>query len=61
MYYSAIYEMFLHTNSTNAIVICLIKIVDDLLATGSNDQLRLFVKCFGKMFSFCFVAYDPGC
>lgn len=58
---SVVPKMFLRTNTTKGFDICLIKIVHNLLATGSDDRLRLFVNNFGKKFTLDSVACGPGC
>lgn len=56
----AIPQIFLHTNITKDIGICLVKDVDDLLSTGSVDQIWLFLNSLGTMFTLDSVAYGPG-
>ena len=47
---SAIPQLFLHFDNNGSVDIVLIKIVDDILATGKDDALRSFVTHFGLVF-----------
>lgn len=57
---TAIPQLFIHLDSNDVVDMVVIKIVDDILATGTDDDLRLFVTSFGNKFTLGEITNGPG-
>lgn len=57
---SAIPQLFVHTDRNGNIDMIVIKMVDDILATGQDDVLKSFVTDFGGPFALGEIMHGPG-
>lgn len=60
LHYSSIPQLFLHFNAKKDVNMVLIKIVDDVFATGTNDTLKQFVNNFGCELNLGELTHGPG-
>lgn len=53
-------QLFMKRNQDGHGTLLVIKIVDEILATSPDDELRLFVEMFGERFKLGTFTHSPG-